>query len=81
MKSPQIFQKVCVENMKRSEIINIIRSKMKVTNVFNNLFQSCANGISAIAWVFTVKGIKDYDLIRRVFKITLHHSQFIQISK
>ena len=47
---------------------------MQVADVFNNLFQSGCDSVAAVTGVVAVKGVKDNDLIRRVLKITLHHS-------
>ena len=74
MEAPQIFQKICVEDVQRTKIINIIRSKMEIPDIFDDLIQTSRNGISSVTWIFSVKGIKNNDLISRVFKLSLHHS-------
>ena len=74
MEAPQIFQKICVEDVQRTKIINIIRSKMEIPDIFDDLIQTGCNGISSVTGIFSVKGIKNNDLISRVFKLSLHHS-------
>ena len=77
MEAPQVFQKICVENVQSFQIVNVIRGKVEVTNIFDNLFKSGSNGVSSVTRIFSVKGIENDYLVSRVFKITLHHGQLI----
>ena len=46
---------------------------MQVTDVFDDLFQTGCDRITAVTRVLSVESIKYNNLIGRVFKITLHH--------
>ena len=73
MEASQIFQKIIVEQVQSPQIFHIVRRKMQVTDVFDDLFQSGCDRITAVTRVLSVEGIKYNNLISRVFKITLHH--------
>ena len=66
--------------MKTSQISNVFLGKMQVFNVIDNLLQTGADGITAVAGVAAVKGVKYYNIAVVCFKISLHHCHFIQIS-
>ena len=73
MESSQVFQKIIIEQVQSAQIFHIIRRKMQVTDVFNDLFQTGCDRITAVTRVLSVESIKYNNLIGRVFKITLHH--------
>ena len=79
MKSPQIFQKIPVKHIQALQIFDIIGSEMKIPDVLDYLLQSGHDSVTAIAGIAAVKHVKDHDLVRWIFKITLHHGQFVQI--
>ena len=77
MEAPQVFQEICVEDLQRFQVVDVIRGEVEVANIFDNLFKSGSNGVSSVTRIFSVKGIKNDYLVSRVLKITLHHGQLI----
>ena len=45
--------------------------------LFNDLIQSACNGITATAWIFAVKSIKNNYILILGFEISLHHCYFV----
>ena len=70
MKSPQVFEEIRLENAKASQIVDVIRGKVQIPDIFDDLFQARRDGVSAVAGVFSVKSVKDDDLVGGVFKIS-----------
>ena len=53
---------------------------MQVFHIFNHLLQPCADGIARFHRIIPVKGVKYNRFITvHVFKIALHHRQFVEI--
>ena len=50
---------------------------MKVTDIFDDLLQTGTNSESTVAGILPVKGIEYNDLVCGIFKVSLHHRQFI----
>ena len=81
MKIAQIFQKVLVKYSYASQIVHIFPGKMQIFNVVNDLIQARRYGKPVPAGIGAVKRIEDHRLLHRIFKIPLHHGQFIQIGQ
>ena len=77
MEAPQVFQEICVEDLQRFQVVDVIRGEVEVANIFDNLFKSGSNGVSSVTRIFSVKGIENDYLVSRVLKIALHHGQLI----
>ena len=75
----QIFQKIFIENMKVTEIIDICFGKTKIFDVIDDLFKTCSDGLAAVTGIFPVKSIEDDFFFVLGFKISLHHGQLIEI--
>ena len=73
MKPSQIFQKIIIEQIQSPQIFHIVRRKVQVTDIFDDLFQAGCDGITAVTRVLSVESIKYNNLIGRVFKVSLHH--------
>ena len=65
--------------VKVAKIINILFCKVKIFDVFDHLLQTGTDSECAATGIVSVKHVKNYGLIRRIFKITLHHGKFIKI--
>ena len=52
---------------------------MQIFDIVYDLVQPCRYGKSIAAWIRPVKRVKDHGLLHRIFKISLHHGQFIEI--
>ena len=81
MKTCQIIQKVFGKTAKSPEIVNIIIIKMQTFDVINDLIQAGTDSVAAVVRILAVKQIKYHSLIGVIFKISLHHCQFIKISQ
>ena len=54
----QVFQKVFIKHMQTLQITDVIGGKLQVFNVFDNLFQTAGDRISAAGRIFSVKCVK-----------------------
>ena len=81
MKGAEIFQKILLKHIQAAKISHIFFCKTKIFDIFDHLLQSGCNGKAASAGIGTVKHIKNHGLVCRVFEVTLHHGQFIEISE
>ena len=73
-------QKILVEQLKAPEICNIIRIKMQILNIFNDLVKPREDCKTAIVRILAVKHIKCYTRpCILVIKIAICHRQLIQI--
>ena len=76
----QIVQKIFIKDLKTSQIIHIFFCEMQILDVINHLIQACCNGESVSTGIIPVECIKNNGLLHRIFEISLHHGQLIQIS-
>ena len=79
VKAPEILQKIIFKNAETPQIIYVVRRKVKIPDIFNDLLQACRDGVGSVTGIFAVKSVEDHGLIRGIFKITLHHGQLIEI--
>ena len=63
--------------MEGTEIVDVIRRKVKIADILDYLLKSCTYGVCAAAWILSIKCIKYHDLIGRVLVVALHHGKFI----
>ena len=52
---------------------------MQILDVVDDLRLTCADGITAVAGIVAVEGVKDDNILIMIFKISLHHGQLIEI--
>ena len=79
MKVCQIGEKVLIKDVQSAQVVDVIRIKMQVLNIFNDLFHSGADGIATTRRIGAVESVKHNGVIVVVFEISLHHGHFIQI--
>lgn len=77
----QILEKFLSKQTGTAQIVDFVRPKMQISDVFNHLFQTAGNRIAAAAGIFAVESVEDNDLVGALQKIALHHSQLIQVSQ
>ena len=76
----EIVEKILPKQSGGAEVVNVIRVKMQVFNVVNDLVQTCTDGISCIVGVSPEKCVKYHRFIGIFFfKIALHHGQLVQV--
>ena len=81
MKTAQVLQKIFAEYAETSQIIHIFIGEIKIFDVIDHLFKSCADRISVITRILTEENVKDDLLLLPLGIIALHHGQFIQIGE
>ena len=77
--SDLFVEEIIGKDPQAAEIINVIRGEMQVADIINDLLQSAADGIAAVAGICTVECVEDDDLVGGIFEITLHHGQLIEV--
>ena len=50
---------------------------MQVLNILNDVCQTAADCVAAVAGIPAVEGVKHDDLVGRVLEVALHHREFI----
>ena len=77
----KVIEEVFVKYIEALQVLNIIIGKMQVLDVVDHIRKSAAYRVTSVTWIFPVECIEYDDLIRRVLKVALHHSQLIQVGK
>ena len=76
----QIFQKILFKQSCAAKVVDIILFKMQIFNIFDDLLQTGTDRVAAPYRVAAVKCIENDGFIGILFlKISLHHSQLIEI--
>lgn len=52
---------------------------MEVFDIINDLFKAGTDRVAAVTRVGAVEGVKNDNVFVIVFKIALHHSQFVKV--
>ena len=78
----EIIKEVLVKDPESAQIGDVLRGKVKLLDIIDQLFDAAHDGISAAAGVIAVESIEDHRAVLFVvLEITLHHGELIQVSQ
>ena len=78
----EVFEKILREAFLRAKIFYIVRIKMKIFNIFDDLFKSRRDSISAVIGIVAVEHVEIYYLILHpAFKISVSHGQLVKVKQ
>ena len=82
MKAAQITQKFFAENSLTAQKVNVVCGKMKVFNVFGDLFKATADGEASFIRYASVENIEVSNFVFDFrLKIAVSHRQLVEVAQ
>ena len=78
----EVGKEFLAEHIAAAEIVDILRSKVQILNILNNLLQTCRNGEAAAVGTFPEEQVKVGNAVTVACgKIALAHGQLIVVAE